>query len=214
VGHGWVSGRILEIGVTRRDPAANHGATISRTDPDAENMRTHDPASLICQHAGLIHRIAYAWCRDASGREEIMQEIALQLWRSRERFDARRDVKETTWVYRVALNVAISFHRRERRHRQRRAPLEDRAITIAETDAAQRNEEIESLLACVDELPALDKALVLLHLDGNDHAAIGEVLGISTTNVSTKLSRIKERLRVALERRAATTRTEKPHAAR
>ena len=76
---------------------------------------------LFRRHAGLIHKIAYAYCRDATDREDVVQEIAVQIWRSWHRYDG--SFKESTWIYRIALNVAISFHRRERRHQHGCADL-------------------------------------------------------------------------------------------
>src|SRR5262249_34241531 len=159
-------------------------------------------AELLRRHAQLIHKVAYAYCRDATDREDVVQEIAVQLWRARARYDER--FRETTWVYRIALNVAISFHRRERRHRERSLSIEAQPIPIAAAPEVEPSEGVQALMRCVDELGALDKALVLLHLDGNDHASIADVLGISVSNVGTKLGRIKDRLRTALERRAHT----------
>jgi len=165
---------------------------------------------LVRAHAGLIHRVAYAYCRDATDREDVVQEIAVQLWRARDRYDER--YRPTTWIYRIALNVAISFHRRERRHRERRLGIDELPIAVAEV--AEPSEEVQLLLRCIDGLGALEKALVLLYLDGSDHASIAEVLGISVSNVGTKLQRIKDRLRVALEARARSDERERPHAAR
>lgn len=163
-------------------------------------MEAQQFTDLIRRHAGLIHKIAYAYCRDVADREDVLQEVALQLWRSLDRYDER--YKETTWVYRIALNVAISFYRRERRHREGHLPLEAHAITIAAA-CVEPSEEVQLLLRCIDDLGALDKALVLLYLDGNDHASIAEVLGISESNVGTKLLRIKIKLRVAFNQRAS-----------
>lgn len=165
---------------------------------------------LLRRHAGLIRKVATAYCRDATDREEVVQEIAVQLWRAHERYDAR--YRETTWVYRIALNVAISFHRRERRHREGRLSLEAHPTPLAAPAEAAPGEEVELLLRCIEDLGALERALVLLYLDGNDHASIAEVLGISVSNVGTKLGRIKDKLRVALQRRA--NRTEEPHGSR
>ncbi|MFN0245126.1 MAG: RNA polymerase sigma factor [Planctomycetota bacterium] len=164
----------------------------------------------IRHHAGLIHKIAYAYCRNATDREDVVQEIAAQLWRSRDRYDER--LRETTWVYRVALNVAISFHRRERRHIEQRASIDDQAVAIAEP--VEPSEDVLFLMRCIGDLGALEKALVLLYLDGNDHASIADVLGISVSNVGTKLFRIKDKLRVAFESHARTHDSEKRHAAR
>lgn len=171
-------------------------------------MESHEITDLIRRHRGLIHKVAYAYCRNAADREDVVQEVAVQLWRSRHRYDDR--YKETTWVYRIALNVAISFHRRERRHREGREPLDARAITITieEGPANGPGEEAALLFRCIDDLLPLEKALVLLYLDGNDHASIADVLGISVSNVGTKLHRLKERLRAALERLARPTEKE------
>ncbi len=175
-------------------------------------MDTHQLTDLIRRHARLIHKIAYAYCRDATDREEVVQEVAVRLWRSREQYDER--YKETTWVYRIALNVAISFYRRERRHQERRRPIDVHAIQIAAASEVEPGEDVQLLLRCIDDLGALDRALVLLYLDGSDHATIADVLGISVSNVGTKLSRIKDRLRVALEQRTRANEMEGPHAAR
>jgi len=150
---------------------------------------------LLRRHGRLIQKIAYAYCRNAADREDIVQEVAVQLWRSHDRYDPR--YRETTWIYRIALNVAISFHRRERRHVAHRLPVELHAVTIAASDGGP-SADVQLLLGCIAELGALDKALVLLYLDDNDHAAIADVLGISASNVSTKLGRIKHKLRAAL----------------
>ena len=181
-------------GVMRGPSPANHVGTAMEASSFPELLR---------RHAGLIHRVARVYGRDATDRDDVVQEIALQLWRSHERYDRR--FRETTWIYRIALNVAISFQRRERRHRERRLAEDEpeaSLIAIAAPEAIEPTEDVECLLGCIDALGALDKALVLLYLDGTDHASIAEVLGISVSNVGTKLHRIKERLRAAFEDRA------------
>ncbi len=159
---------------------------------------------LLQQHAALIHKVARVYCRDAADREDVVQEIAVQLWRSRDRYDER--YRQTTWVYRIALNVAISFQRRERRHRERRQSGDGQLLAVAAAEVIEPGQDVELLLSCVDGLDELEKALVLLYLDGNDHASIADVLGISVSNVGTKLGRIKDKLRVAFEERARSDR--------
>ena len=187
----------------RRGSVANHGAT---------TMQPHELTALIRRHAGLIHKVAYAYCRNPTDREDVAQEVAVQLWRSAARYDAR--CKETTWVYRIALNVAISFHRREHRHRERKLDVDVHAITLAAVPTPEPDEHVELLRDCIDGLDPLEKALVLLYLDGNDHASIADVLGISVSNVGTKLGRTKTKLRDALDRRARSNRTGGSHATR
>jgi len=158
-------------------------------------MEAEEFSSLIGRHARLIHRVAYGYCRNPTDREDVVQEVALQLWRSRHRYDDR--YRETTWIYRIAVNVAISFHRRGRRHQDRHLSIETDALTIAQAPS-ESGDDAEVLRRALDGLGLLDKALVLLYLDGNDHASIADVLGISPSNVGTKLSRIRSRLRGAL----------------
>lgn len=161
---------------------------------------------LVRRHAGLIHKIAHAYCRNAADRDDVVQEITVQLWRSCARYDDR--YRETTWIYRIALNVAISFYRRERRHREHGASIDAaEAVVVEPVEVA---EDVQRLQRFIAELGPLDRALVLLYLDGNDHASIAEVLGISVSNVGTKLGRIRDKLRAAFE----TTKPGESHGAR
>lgn len=173
------------------------------------SMNIDQFTNLLQRHKGLIHKVAYAYCRDATDRDDVIQEIVMQLWRSRYRYDDR--FQETTWIYRIAINVAVSFHRRERRHRERRTSLEDPAITIA-ARVADSNPDLERLMRSIDDLEELNKALVLLYLDGHDHASIADVLGISVSNVGTKLQRIKNKLRAAVDQRQPSNSMGETHA--
>lgn len=151
------------------------------------------------RHAGLLRHVAYAYCRDAADRDDVLQEIAVALWRAAPKYDPR--FRKSTWIYRIALNVAISFDRRERRHRAGREPLDARVFELA-APTAEPPPAVRLLLDCVAAFDPLDRALVLLHLDGHDHATIAEVLGISASNVGTKLWRLKNRLRAEMTLRA------------
>jgi len=174
-------------------------------------MDTNQFTNLLRRHSGLIYKVAHAYCQNGADRDDVVQEIALQLWRCRDRYDTR--FTETTWIYRIAINVAISSHRRHRRHLKGRESVEGAAITIA-ASAAEPGGDVERLMQCIHELSELDKALVLLLLDEQSHDSIAEVLGISVSNVGTKLLRIKNKLRVAFDQRACSNQTELPHANR
>lgn len=165
-------------------------------------MDTNQFTNLLLRHSGLIYKVAQAYCQNAVDRDDVVQEVALQLWRCRDSYDTR--FKETTWIYRIAINVAISFHRRHRRHFRGRVSIEGPAITIA-APAAEPGGDVERLMQCIHELSELDRALVLLFLDGQSHDSIAEVLGISVSNVGTKLLRIKNKLRIAFDQRACST---------
>ena len=157
--------------------------------------------ALLEQHRRIIFKIASVYARGAEDRRDLAQDIATQLWRAFPSYDEHR-ARFSTWMYRIALNVAISFHRRERRHRDLRLPIDDDAVTIAAASETRPTADLQLLLRCVDDLSALDKALVVLYLDGNDHASIADVLGISVSNVGTRLGRIKDKLRAAFAQHA------------
>lgn len=153
------------------------------------------------EHGGIVFKVAGLYARGAHDRDDLVQEICAQAWRSFARFDDRR-AKFSTWMYRVALNVAISHARRRQRSPDEHVdPLDDVHMeTVAAADAAQhealeRDQRLAALRAFIAQLDALNRALVLLYLEDRSYAEIAEVLGISETNVATKIGRIKQKLR-------------------
>jgi RNA polymerase sigma factor (sigma-70 family) len=151
---------------------------------------------MIQDNKGILFKISYSYCRNREDREDLMQEIVYQLWKSGQSFDTHR--KFSTWMYRIALNVAISFYRRQRRSGLRITfggdlhlmEMEDRTAGDGAMD-----EKIDLLQQFISELGELDKALMILYLEERGYREIAEVLGITETNVATKLSRIKGRLK-------------------
>jgi len=157
--------------------------------------------ALLREHRRIVFKIAAAYAGGVHDRDDLAQEIAVQLWRSFGRFDERR-AKFSTWMYRVALNVAVSQLRQARRAGAGRVERLDGALRehIADADAApheaaERNERVAVLRTFIGGLDPLNRALVLLYLDGRGYADIAEVLGISETNVATKLNRVRQKLR-------------------
>lgn len=156
--------------------------------------------SLLDQHRKILFKVASSYGRTPADREDLVQEITAQLWRSFERYDDRYPF--STWMYRVALNVAISFHRRETRRERYIVAAEDSELESAAegSDSSTAGAELRLLHRFLERLDELDRALMLLYLDGHRHDAIAEVLGISETNVATKIGRLKQRLRHELAR--------------
>ena len=148
-------------------------------------------------HKKILYKVAYLYGRSEADRQDLVQEIVVQLWRSLPRFDGRSEL--STWVYRVALNVAISQLRA--RTRRETVSLDDAAIARDALLVAAPDEGSVGVLAeLVARLSELDRALVLLHLEGHAHDAIADILGLSVTNVGTKLGRIKQKLRAEKEK--------------
>jgi RNA polymerase sigma-70 factor (ECF subfamily) len=155
-------------------------------------------AALLHAHRGIVLKVAHAYCRDTDEREDLAQEIAAQLWRSFPRYDPARPF--STWMYRVALNVAISEMRRAV-PRPTPVPLDAHhpdPITGG-IDDLERDERVRALYRVIDRQPPLDRAMLLLWLDEVSQREIAEILGLTESNVSTKIQRLKQRIRTQLE---------------
>jgi RNA polymerase sigma-70 factor (ECF subfamily) len=128
-------------------------------------------------------------------REDLAQEIAIQLWRAFPGYDAARPFP--TWLYRIALNVGISHLRGHAAREHRTVPLELELHESAALAAqeAEGDEAPRLLGEFIAQLDALNRALLLLYLDERSYREMAEVLGISETNVSTKINRLKERVK-------------------
>lgn len=152
-----------------------------------------DVMTLLAAHRGIVRKIAASYARTPDDRADLAQDIAMQVWQARASYDPAR--RFSTWLYRVALNVAISHQRRER-HR-RHAPLEEAHDTLvgAQDVDAEAREQLEHLHRAMQALSPIDRALLVLHLDGCSHRESADVLGTTEGNVATRLNRIKIQLR-------------------
>lgn len=159
-------------------------------------------AALIEDHRRLVFKVAHAYGRGSSEVEDLAQEIAAQAWRSFASYDSSR--KFSTWLYRVALNVAISWLRTEGSRRRRSVPFEVETHDAALEDATDISDGDRILRGFIDAQTPLDRALLLLYLEERSNAEIAEILGISATNVTTKIGRLKDRLRAYAETRHGT----------
>jgi RNA polymerase sigma-70 factor (ECF subfamily) len=148
--------------------------------------------TLVDEHKKILYKVCNSYCRNRDDREDLAQEIIIQLWRSFGTFDER--CRFSTWMYRVALNVAISFYRREST-RTRHVISDEEQLLVAIDDTESQPEDIRLLYRFIGALDPLNKALVLLYLDGNSYQEIADVLGISATNVATKINRLKKTMR-------------------
>lgn len=152
-------------------------------------------AELLERHRGILAKVAGSYARQREDREDLMQEIAAQLWRAWPSYDPARPF--STWMYRIALNVAIS----QLRGRMRAPALAETAegTLDALADPAphdpERSQQLERLYRFIHALPPLERALMLLYLEERPQREIAEVLGLSETNVATKIGRLKTRLR-------------------
>ena len=150
--------------------------------------------SVIKENQNLIYKICYSYCSNSENRKDLQQEILLQLWNSFSKFDGR--AKLSTWIYRIALNTAISYYRNDSKHRDKKINIDTSIISFSSFEyVPEQDEDIAMLYQFIENLNKMDKALILLYLDDNKYKDIAEILGISETNVATKISRIKKALK-------------------
>lgn len=160
---------------------------------------SNDPdfLALILENKGIILKISHLYCPDRHAREDLAQEIIYQLWRSGKTYN--KEYRFSTWMYRVALNVAISFYR-EGRRRVDGLPLSGFHLEIEDAaDGAIDEQRSVWLQHCIKTLKEFDRAMILLYFEEKSHREIAEILGLSETNVATKISRIKERLKQCVQ---------------
>lgn len=149
--------------------------------------------ALLSAHLGIVRKVAASYARLPEDRHDLAQEICLQAWKAFPGFDPGR--RFSTWLYRIALNVAISSLRAGKPERQTVSFEDDMAHALEASAEPELDERIELLQRFIARLGALDRALMLLYLEEYGYREIADVLGISETNVATKLSRLKQRVR-------------------
>lgn len=160
-------------------------------------MQNQDKAVLFQEiaekHQAIFFKVARTYCQDEEERQDLVQEILLQVWQALPKYNEQ--FKMSTWLYRISLNVAISFYRKNAVRKSKTSPLTEQSATLPETDRTEKDQALHLLEQFINELKELDKALILLYLEDRSHAEIAEILGISLSNVSTKAARIKDKLK-------------------
>jgi RNA polymerase sigma factor (sigma-70 family) len=148
--------------------------------------------TMLRDHKKLIYKVCHSYTTNKDDFKDLEQEILIQLWGALPRYDAA--YKLTTWMYRIALNTAISFYRKEKR-KPRHTLLDGQILelltdTTSEGDA-ELEHQIQRLHSFIEKLGEVNKALMILYLEGNSYKEMAEILGISETNIATKINRIK-----------------------
>jgi RNA polymerase sigma-70 factor (ECF subfamily) len=159
---------------------------------ETDLMQADDQQRLFDQwlksHQGLLFKVVRAYAFTPQDQEDLFQEIATQLWRSVPSF--RGEAVVTTWIYRVALNTAIAWTRKEWKHRNGKQPVEGVESAILQSSPVT-DPRIEWLYAQIRQLNEIDRSLTLLLLDGFSYKEIAAMLGITENYVGVKISRIK-----------------------
>lgn len=152
---------------------------------------------IIKDNQGIIHKVCNVYCDDQDDRDDLFQEIVAQLWKSFPSF--REESKFSTWMYRVALNTAITtFKKTKRRPDQSRLTYENYQLKDENYDP-ESEEELKNLHRAVTRLTGIEKSIVLLFLENKKYEEIAEITGITQNYVRVKMNRIKKKLKKFME---------------
>ena len=161
--------------------------------------KTADFTQLISDNEGALFKISTLYTNDRDSQKDLYQEMVLQLWRSFDQFKGK--AKQSTWLYRVALNTAISFLRQSKKHK----PMMelDQVLPQLSTEGNELLEErLRMLQEQIKKLDSLEKGIILLYLEERSYDEIASITGLSPTNVGTRLSRIKNKLKKQMKQEA------------
>ena len=157
-------------------------------------MKREKIVDLIDANKGLIYKVVSSYCSTVHEQEDLIQEIIYQIIKGYKNFDHK--VKVTTWIYKVAFNVSISHYRKDKTRQKFFVPMPDKLVRVDESDESDLDENLKRLRMFIQELNPLNKAILIMYLDGNNHSEISEAMGISLSNVGTKINRIKKQLKI------------------
>jgi RNA polymerase sigma-70 factor (ECF subfamily) len=158
-----------------------------------KQAQQHFFEDIIEQHKGILFKVARTYCPNADNRQDLIQEMMIQIWQSIHKYNDR--FKISTWLYRISLNVAISFYRKNSTRAKKYTELPEQLIEAPVEDKSENERQLHLLGQFISELKEIDKALMILYLEDKSHTEIAEILGMSVSNVGTKIGRIKNRLK-------------------
>lgn len=142
---------------------------------------------------GILHKVARMYCESAIDREDLLQEMLIQLWKAYPSF--RGDARFSTWMYRVALNVALQYVAQRKKSKSRAVAKQQFSELMAEPPIAEKEEQAQRLKAAIAALNKIERAIVLLYLDHKSSEEIGEIMGITPNYVRVKMNRIRHKLK-------------------
>jgi len=156
--------------------------------------------SLLNQHQKIVYKVCNLYMDKHSDREDLFQEITLQAWKAYGNF--RGDAKFSTWLYRVALNTAITFFRKEKKKPETYSA--DILPEQLDENDSLIEEQVKAMYAAIGDLSKIDKAIIMLYLEDYSYTEIGDMMGITANNVAVKMSRIKIKLKEETQKQLAT----------
>ncbi len=152
---------------------------------------------MIKENEGLLYKITTLYTQDRDDREDLYQEIVYQLWKSYHTF--KKDSKPSTWMYRVALNTAI-YHLKKSKRKVSTVPLDNENLRFPDSRDTFEEEQIQTLYMQIQKLSLMEKGIILLYLEGKNHEEIAIIVGLSVSNIGTRMSRIREKLKTQMNK--------------
>ena len=152
------------------------------------NVLEQQFAQTVKEHKSTIYTVCYMFSQDADEVNDLFQEVLVNIWKGFDSFEHRSDIK--TWIYRIALNTCISIDRKKKRSAEVRLTMD---INLFE-DRDEDTKQVDMLHKRISKLQPFDHAIVLLWLENLPYEEIGQIVGISTKNVSVRLFRFREQL--------------------
>ncbi len=151
---------------------------------------------IITENQGIIHKVCSIYCDREEDRRDLFQEILVQLWKSFPSF--RSESKFTTWMYRVALNTAITSFKKEKRQPDKSGILYENMQLADEMYDTRAEDQIRMLNQAVSHLTGIEKSIILLFLEDKKYEEIAEITGITQNYVRVKMNRIKKKLKLLM----------------
>lgn len=155
------------------------------------DQQEQDFLEVIRQYERVIYKVCYLYTTPTVQLSDLYQDVVINIWRAYPKF--RGESKISTWIYRIALNTCISFIRKEKHAPDMLALTTETEHQIEEYDPL--NDMLRELHQMINQLGQLDKSIILLYLEEKNYEEIAEITGLTTTNVATKISRIKDKLK-------------------
>jgi RNA polymerase sigma-70 factor (ECF subfamily) len=149
--------------------------------------------TIINDNQAIINKVCFGYTNNLEDRNDLRQEIIIQIWKAYPKFNYQSKI--STWIYRIALNTAISNFRRNKRNNVSDELLSAHYQIPEEADNIELEENILRLYRLIHRLDDLEKAIMMLYLDDNSYSDIAAIVGITETNVATKINRIKAKLK-------------------
>lgn len=158
---------------------------------EVNNLIEQEFLTVIREYERVIYKVCYLYTSPNAPLNDLYQDVILNLWKAFPKF--RKECKISTWIYRIALNTCISFFRKEKNVPEIVSLTREIDWTIEEHDPI--NEMLKQMYHMINQLGQLDKSIILLYLEDKSYEEIAEITGLTVTNVATKLSRIKDKLK-------------------